>query len=78
MPTTKEALGFPEQLLVTSYENDHGKDPDQPWLAYEAYETPEAVMVGTEMQETEVAVYKLVSIHTVRAKVEMSEPEVIV
>ena len=78
MATTKEKFGFPERLLVTSYEDDHGKEADQPWMAYEAYETPEGVMVGNEMEDTEVAVYELVSIHTVRARVELSDAKVIV
>ena len=74
MDKTKQLLGFPETLLVTSYENDHGKEADQEWLAYEAHETPEDVMVSNEMQETEVALYRLVSIHRVSGKAEISAP----
>ena len=65
----EKTMGFPEELLVTSYE----ARPDDP--GFEAFETPEQVVESCGLKETEVAVYKLVSVHTVRADVILSDPD---
>jgi hypothetical protein len=74
MPGTKEEYGFPERLLVTTYEGENDRS------AWEAFETKEGVMarcLESEEQEEWVAVYKLVSLHKLTVKADLSDPTVV-